>query len=96
MTAKLRTWLGRGALVLLILVALLYSLVPLTARWLVSDWLRQQGLAAEFDYLELAPGIGRVVVGGFARPQPRRPWLCARVADPRSGAVAAGPPAVSG
>ncbi len=65
MTLYIRTWVGRCLIVTLILLALLYSLTPLLVRELVINWLERQGLTAEFEYLELSPGIGRVVVHGL-------------------------------
>ncbi len=52
-------------LILVLLILLVISLIPLAVRHSVTYWLGQQGVDAEFSYLEVSPARGLIRVYGL-------------------------------
>jgi len=50
---------------LIIVFVLMYSLSTLVARHALVNWLEEQGVDAQFEYLWLSPGAGRIELANF-------------------------------
>ncbi|MEC8427115.1 MAG: hypothetical protein VXZ35_01720, partial [Pseudomonadota bacterium] len=58
-------WLSYLLLGLLLIVLVVFTLLPLAARWGVAYWFEQQGADARLQHLSIAPAAGRIELAGL-------------------------------
>jgi hypothetical protein len=57
---------GWAVLCLVLVFLLALSLAPLAGRFLLLDWFRSQGIAAQLEHVSLSPGAGVFTLGGLS------------------------------
>lgn len=65
MLGTMGRWLSYLLLGLLLIVLVVFTLLPLAARWGVAYWFEQQGADARLQHLSIAPVAGRIELAGL-------------------------------